>query len=110
MKYLSTSQQRWTARGLSGLGLSLMLGGGVMAYQNPQFQQAEQLRAVHKYGSLQQAVMIPQDGMMGRGLGLGLFVAGLATSGLGLWLSLTQNPVALPRNRSSERLYRAARR
>ncbi|MBE7386307.1 MAG: ATP-binding protein [Leptolyngbya sp. SIO1E4] len=87
MKYLSTSQQRWTARGLSGLGLSLMLGGGVMAYQNPQFQQAEQLRAVHKYGSLQQAVMIPQDGMMGRGLGLGLFVAGLATSGLGLWLS-----------------------
>ena len=87
MKYLSTSQQRWTARGLSGLGLSLMLGGGIMAYQNPQFQQAEQLRAVHKYGSLQQAVMIPQDGMMGRGLGLGLFVAGLATSGLGLWLS-----------------------
>jgi hypothetical protein len=103
MKYLSTSQQRWTARGLSGLGLSLMLGGGVMAYQNPQFQQAEQLRAVHKYGSLQQAVMIPQDGMMGRGLGLGLFVAGLATSGLGLWLSDSE-----PRGVTPESVVRTA--
>ncbi|MDB9529619.1 hypothetical protein PN498_26750 [Oscillatoria sp. CS-180] len=87
MKYLSTSHQRWTARSLSGLGLSLMVGGGVMAYQNPQFQQADQLRAIHRYGSLQQAVIVPQDGLMGRGLGLGLFVAGLTTSGLGLWLS-----------------------
>ena len=90
MKYLSTSQQRWTARGLSGMGLSLMLGGGVMAYQNPQFQQAEQLRTIHKYGSLQQAVIVPQDGMMGRGLGLGLFAWGLVVSGLGLWLSDTE--------------------
>jgi len=87
MKYLSTSQQRWAARGLSGLGLSLMIGGGVMAYQNPQLQSASQLQAVHKYGALQQSVVIPQDGMVGRGLGLGLFVAGLASSGLGLWLS-----------------------
>lgn len=87
MKYLSTAQQRWAARSLSGLGLTLMMGGGWMAYANPQFQKAEQLQAVHKYGSLQQAVVVPQDGMMGRGMGLGLFVAGLAASGMGLWLS-----------------------
>jgi len=87
VKYLSTPSQRWSARGLGLLSGSLMLGGAGLIVANPQFQDTRQLQSIHKLGSLQQSVVVPQNGMAARGLGFALFAGGIATGGLSLWLS-----------------------
>lgn len=87
MKYLSTPSQRWSARGLGLLSGSMMLGGAGLIVTNPQFQNTQQLQSIHTLGSLQQSVVVPQNGMAARGLGFALFAGGIATGGLSLWLS-----------------------
>lgn len=87
MKYLSTASQRWSARGLGILSGSLMLGGAGLIVVNPQFQNRSQLQTIHTFGALQEAVVVPQNGMAARGLGFALFAGGIATGAASLWLS-----------------------